>query len=143
MADEFGALAFPDRPVMRPLHGDTWELAADYTVPAFGFSMRIPAGFVTDRASVPRPFWPLISPAECGAVAPLAHDWLYQHGGNASGLIEPLSRVRVDRLFRVLMQLEQVLGWRRWAAWAAVRVAGWAAWRKADERIVTLQTESV
>jgi len=140
MADEWGVLAFPDPPVMIPLGGDNWKLAADYIIPAFGFSMRLPGGFVTDRASVPRLFWPIISPADCGAVAPVAHDWLYQHGGDASGLLAPMTRRKVDSLFRLLMRLERVLGWRRWAAWAAVRLAGWACWHKSEERIEELQS---
>jgi len=136
-----GVLAFPDPPVMIPLGGDTWQLASDYTVPAFGFSMRIPKGFVTDRASVPRFLWPIISPADCGAVAPICHDHLYQAGGFASGLVEPFPRRKVDRLFRMLMQLEMVYGWRRWAAFWAVRLFGWAAWHKADERMVEVQSK--
>jgi hypothetical protein len=133
-------LCFPDPMVLRPIDARTWELASDYVVPAFGFSMRIPALFRFDMASVPHPVWTLIGATDLGRAAPLAHDWLYQHGGMCSGLVEPFRRVRADRLFRVLMQMEQVIGWRRWVAWAAVRLAGWACWRKAPVRLDEMNT---
>jgi len=139
MADEYGVLAFPDPPLLRPIGHGTWQLASTYVVPAFGFSMRIPEGFVTDLASVPHWTRSLVGTEDLGAVGAIAHDLLYQQGGYASGLVEPLRRVRVDRLFRVLMQMENVIGWRRWVAWAAVRIAGWACWKSAPRRVARLQ----
>ena len=139
MGDECGFRAFPDPPLLCPIGRGMWQLAGDYVVPAFGFSMHIPAGFITDLASVPHFLRSLVGTEDVGAVGAIAHDWLYQHAGWADGLVEPLRRVRVDRLFRVLMQMENVVGWRRWVAWAAVRCAGWACWKRAPERIEKLQ----
>lgn len=138
MADEWGILVFPEPPVLRPLGGGMWELASDYWVPMFGTPVRIPAGFRTDLASVPHFLWSLIGSTDLGGAAPIAHDYGYQLGGRVGGLALP--RRQVDRLFRTLMQLERVLGWRRWTAWAAVRAAGWACWRRAPERAGALQS---
>ena len=140
MADEWGVLCFPDPPVLSPIGGGEWRLASDYIVPAFGYSMKIPAMFVTDLASVPACLRSLVGTEDLGAVGAIAHDMLYQHAGMCSGLVAPFSRVRADRLFKVLMQLEGVAGWKRAVAYLAVRCAGWACWRKAPQRLVKLQS---
>lgn len=109
-------------PVLVP-SGSSYYLVAPLVVEVDGLPIRVPEQFKTDRASVPRLVWLLIGPHELGAAAPIVHDWLYATRGNGQW-----TRRTVDRLFRQLMTVEGVIRWRRWLAWAAVRVGGWTAW---------------
>lgn len=83
-------------------------------------------GFVYDKASVPRLAWLFISPTDLSDLAPLLHDWLYRHGGGRCGY----SRKEVDRLFWEIMRMQGVSEWRAWAAWKAVRLFGFFAYKK-------------
>jgi hypothetical protein len=114
-------------------HGQ-WRLGSAYTYRDGETTITIPAGFVFDLSSVPRPFWSLIAPFELSIVAPLLHDVLYRHGGNLpAGWVSPpraYTRAEVDRMFRRIMEAEEVSPWRRVLAYWAVRVFGRSAWRK-------------
>ena len=98
-----------------------WETRYDWIIrtPDVGLIVVL-AGFRFDLASVPRVFWPILAPFECGITAPLVHDHGYRHHW--------APRSTVDRMFRDIQLLEGV-GWvRRWVTWAAVRMFGWFAW---------------
>lgn len=53
----------------------------------------------------------------------MVHDKLYD-----TGLV---SRALADTVFREALLVSGVLRWRAWAAWAAVRAAGWQFYKKA------------
>ena len=83
----------------------------------------VSAGFITDFASVPRPFWNLIPPWGKHGKAAILHDWLYY---------KPDGRTRAF-CDRILLEALHALGvrWlRRRIMYRAVRLCGWAAWRK-------------
>lgn len=105
-----------------------WELVEPYPLDRPGFSLRIPAGFQFDLASIPRFFWRVIAPFELSLSAPLVHDFLYACQGHPpEGTVVPprtFTRLESDRLFLVLMRLEGVPLWRRWLAYCAVRLFG-------------------
>jgi hypothetical protein len=104
---------------------------ADETGPR---TITVPAGFRFDLSSVPRLLWWLIAPFDLSIVAPLMHDFLYKHRGQppAGAILPPhrYSRADTDRLFRQIMEQENVSAWRRAAAYAAVRSFGRWAWRR-------------
>lgn len=87
----------------------------------FDFGVRVPAGFRTDFASVPR--LPLVYLATGGiAQAPaVVHDYLYQRG--------EVSRDVADGVFLEAMAAVGVSWFRRLAMYWAVRVAGAAYYR--------------
>lgn len=72
--------------------------------------------------------------------APLVHDYLYSHAGKPSVPVslsneslpppirKSLSRADVDLLFLEIMKDEGVSFWRRYPAYAAVRVFGELSW---------------
>jgi hypothetical protein len=77
----------------------------------------VPAGFVTDFASIPRLFWTLVGhPAGRYAQAAVLHDFLYSS--------RAVPRGEADRIFREAMQVLGVPAWQRWAIWAGVRLGG-------------------
>lgn len=109
-----------------------WRLESDYSYRGNGVTITVPDGFQFDLSSIPRPLWWLIAPFELSISAPLLHDFLYQSGGNAPHAIEPdkeYTRSDTDALFKRIMEQEGVAGWRRGAAYLAVRVFGGFAWR--------------
>lgn len=84
--------------------------------------MVVPAGFVTDFASVPRVFWGLIPPYGKHTRAAVVHDWLYAMG--------EVPRIQADGIFRRIMRECGVGRAKRWTMYLALRLFGWAAWRK-------------
>ena len=81
----------------------------------------VPAGFVTDFASIPRIFRIIIPKLGKWTKSAVVHDYLYQFGG--------LSRKQADLCFLDGMKDLGVVKWKRWVMWAAVRVAGGFAWK--------------
>jgi len=86
----------------------------------------VPAGFVTDFASVPREFWSLEPPLGDAGKAAVVHDYLYASGG----LGGRYSRAEADGIFREALGELGVPLWKRTLLWAAVRLGGAGGWRR-------------
>ena len=121
------------------IDGGAWKL-----VRPFGYcandatEVRVPAGFVTDFASVPRPFWPLLPPTGAYGKAAVIHDWLYSHR-IVDDVITPallqhgsrlVDRAEADRIFREAMRQLGVGRLTAWTMYSGVRSWGWVTWRK-------------
>lgn len=118
--------------------------------------VNVPPGFRTDFASVPRPFWSIVSPWGRHGRAAIVHDFLYQLGAvtdvGARTMRRP-SKWEADRIFRQAMHvLDEVIlsrsrfwsrfprvvvrgriavaGIRRWIMWAAVAAFGFRAYKR-------------
>ena len=115
-----GADIFP-REIDCAIRVDTDEIEARIGLPivvsAFGTTFAVPAGTVTDFASVPRLLWGVVPPFGKHSIAAIVHDYAYRTGS--------MSRWEADALFRSLMQRAGVGAFRRWCMWAAVRCFGW------------------
>lgn len=122
------ALAPAPTPVLSPAGLGQWQLDLPLLVDdaRLGRTFVVPAGFVTDLASVPRVCWPLVAPFDLSCAAPIAHDWLYRHAGRFDAWT--YTRAAADALFRDLMAHEGVPRWRRVAGYAGVRAFGGASW---------------
>jgi hypothetical protein len=117
------SVKFPVEPVYRDLpSGRARCLVNDVPVIINGQTHVIPAGFVTDGASVPRGLWNLFPPFGRYFKAALLHDWLYQYG--------TMTRAQADLVFLTAMKELGVGLLTRWAMYAGVRVGGWPAWDK-------------
>jgi hypothetical protein len=120
-------------PVLTYVGDDLWRLEQAYSYQDGDRVITVPAGFEFDLSSVPRALWWLIAPFELSIVAPLLHDYLYEHGGNppAGSVVPPhtYTRRETDDLFRKVMEQEGVAPWRRTLAYAAVRLFGGQAWK--------------
>ena len=93
------------RPIFR-LTRQFRYLVGDYTV-------TVPEGFLTDLASVPRPFWLWIQPWT-GLKAAIPHDYLCQTGEQP--------RIVADAIYRQALRDCGVGPIRRWLMWLAVRI---------------------
>jgi hypothetical protein len=78
----------------------------------------IPAGFVTDLASVPPIFQPVVSKTDLGIVAPLVHDWALRCG-DPLGITQEMA----DDLLEFLCERQRVVPHKARLAVRAVRAA--------------------
>lgn len=81
----------------------------------------VEAGFVTNFASVPRMFWPLISPIDYHGKAAVVHDYAYFK--NLYG-----DRKKCDQLFLEGLRVLKTPEWKAIAMYDAVRMFGWHRW---------------
>ena len=84
--------------------------------------IKVPIGFRTDFASVPRIFWAIISPVDKHGKAAVLHDYLY-----AEGLYK---RKRCDEIFLEAMDVLGVNDTKKYIMYYMVRLFGWYAWWK-------------
>lgn len=115
-------MPFRDDPILRVGYLDgEWVLdrRLRYVSPD-GEMITVPAGFVTDLASIPRVFHALIPINGRHRAAAILHDWLYE--------TQSRSRAESDRLFLDAMADSRVRWSQRWAMYLAVRAAGWMVW---------------
>jgi Protein of unknown function (DUF1353) len=82
----------------------------------------VPKGFVTDFASVPRIFWPILPPDDEYLVPAIVHDWLYWQ--------QTVSKERADSVLRNAMEELKVAGWKVAAVYQGVANFGTSAWDK-------------
>lgn len=101
---------------MRPL---------DYDIPAAHMKGTVPAGFVTDFASIPRGAWVLLPRYARYGPAAIVHDYLYW--------TQPCTRSEADIALREAMREAKVGGLTRETIYRSVQVGGGFAWR-ANER---------
>ena len=110
----------------------------------------IPAGFMTDFASIPRALWPVLPPTGPYGKAAVVHDWLYQvrevrrmptidviddQGKPAGRIVMPtgarlVNRAEADAVFNEAMEVLTVRRTQRWTLYSGVRVGGWVTWNR-------------
>jgi len=117
------------------LNGRLWKLLEDFSYfdedfPPEGAFIDVPAGFVTDFASVPRIFWITLPPTGKYGKAAVIHDYLYQYG--KVGQVR-ITRAYADGIFRKAMEELGVGKIRRNLMWAAVRIGAGGAWNRSRE----------
>lgn len=117
-----------------------WEVAEnwEYTLPTDGARIVIHGGFRFDGASIPRFLWAILSPTGLLLVQGLIHDYGYRYGQlwevQDNGTVRPYaanaSKAEWDRLFRQTGGDVNGMTVVNFAAWLAVYLGGWSAWRK-------------
>ena len=92
----------------------------------------VPAGYITDLASVPRAAWAFISPFDVARSA-VIHDMLYEYINtqfktvNNSAAAESGPATKKERKVAMKNSEPSVPGWKIFIAWSTVRVFGrWA-----------------
>jgi len=99
-----------------------WELLADlvYQSDVAAQTFTVPAGFITNFASVPR--IPIVYElaGDTASNAATVHDYLYS--------THIVTRSVADAVLREASDVTAVPDWRRQLMWAGVRVFGWLYW---------------
>lgn len=96
--------------------GRNYELTADFRARVGDSRFIVPAGFVTDFASVPRGLWNLFPPHGRYSKAAVLHDYLYR--------CSKLERSYCDGVFLKCMEELGVPWWKRTAMYYGVRMFG-------------------
>lgn len=108
--------------------GDRWYEIVEpfgYKSTLLGILIKVPAGFLTDLASVPRVAQNAIQKDEGNLEAAVIHDYLY------SRLCQiPATREDADRCFLEAMTVAGVGPVKRGLMFHAVRWFGWRSWKK-------------
>jgi len=125
---------FPDIPAKFEKYGSNngsmlIKLTSDFRyVSRFG-EITVPKGFISDGASVPRPFWTIFSPFNGDYFeAALIHDYLYSKISSATYPL--LTRKNADTIFMDAMY-DLGVGWiSRHPIYRAVRLGGWMSYKK-------------
>jgi hypothetical protein len=111
---------------MTPLpDGKNWKLLKPYRRHICnGFEVNIPAGFITDLASVPRLFWRIFPPYGKYTKAAIVHDYLYR----TSEIM--VTRKQADRYMVLLMKEDNVPFLSRWTMYISLRIFAKFAWKR-------------
>ena len=100
--------------------------AVAYESDRLGGVVLVPAGYVTDLASVPKLPLAWLAAGGTGTEAAVIHDFLYTtHAFND----EPISRATADAVFREAIAASQDKTAPGWLMWLAVRIGGSGAWK--------------
>jgi hypothetical protein len=117
-----------------------WILSEDffYTLED-GVEIVIPKGFLFDGASIPRAFWPLLSPDGIMFIQGLLHDFGYRFdhfltAGSRMKYMDGEGQSYWDGMF--YREGNRINGMvpLNYTAWAALRAFGWIAWKKCRAR---------
>ena len=100
-----------------PRGSKSWEVEEDYHAVVVGNTIRVPKGFITDLASVPRIMWVVFPPFGRYTEASVVHDFLYSSS--------ELSRKKCDEVFFMLMLENNVSYFTAKILHASVRLFGW------------------
>lgn len=113
----------------RAISGGRWKLIGDLDVWIEGeYLVRVPIGFETDLASIPKGLRWFISQNEDHRKAAVLHDWLYFKSGDLDFLL--FNREESDELFLKAMEVSGVSWFKRKIMFRAVRAFGWLFWGK-------------
>jgi len=116
--------------------GRRWKLTRAFTYEigkkGSGNKIKVPVGFITDFASVPKMFWGFISNWGKHGKAAVIHDYLYQNHKPEGKWFKRMfskERKRADDIFLEGMVVLKVIVWKRRAMHLAVRLFSWLAWK--------------
>lgn len=120
---------FPFELDTRKMNGFNWLLLARfrYRSAALGV-IDVPAGFVTDLASVPFGVRGIVSRDGDQTKPAVIHDYLYSRASAAHW--PGVTRRMADRVFLEALTVRGVPRWTRWAMFAGVRVFGVLSFRR-------------
>lgn len=116
------AAKFEDALELEYMDGHNWKVTADFyydtDVPLVsGHRVSVPAGFVTDFASIPKFLWNLLPPVGSYGKAAVIHDRLYRTPSLAT-------RAQADRVLLEAMTFLGTAWYVRYVIYAGVRVGG-------------------
>jgi len=111
-----------------------WEVIDDYyfEIPWLNIIVKIPKGFIFDGASIPKLFWPLLSPTGLLFIPGLFHDYGYKYNkwldSEGNGIFVNAGQKFFDDQFRKLGVYINDMPILDKIAFVALRGFGWMAW---------------
>ena len=96
------------------------EWKSDAPVEGAVNEVKVPAGFVTDLASIPDELWSVLPPAARYSYPAIVHDYLYW--------FQTCERVQADTVFKAAMEDLKVTAGKIMVIYNAVRLAGGTSW---------------
>jgi hypothetical protein len=125
MREQFTNITYPDPLLFEYIGGEEYKLLADFRCCWLFGEIVVPAGFITDRASVPQ-FARSLIPKDRLNKASVIHDWCFVYQWR--------SFKQTNQLFLAGMKATGIAWWRRRAAYAAVSsFIGRRLWHSHDE----------
>lgn len=120
------------KPAFQKAHGKFFRITSAGLYKTQGALIAVPVGFLTDFASIPRPFRNLFSRTGKSVEAAILHDWLYHKAGKLDYGFE-YNRKWADTAFLSEMESLDVAYIPRKLMYRAVRIGGWThgGWRNA------------
>ena len=107
--------------------GTVWRLLSPLTVEVADEVWEVPADFLTDFSSIPRPARSVIPVLGKQNKASVLHDWFYA--------IKKVSRDKADKIFLAAMRASGVSWVKRTAMYLAVRAGGWWLYYDVGDRL--------
>jgi hypothetical protein len=112
---------------------DEWALTRPLQWHSPGDLIIVPARFITDLASIPRPLRGLLDVCGPSRRAAVLHDWLYclnafrapRRRGNG---VSTWSRAQCDHMLYVALMAEGMPSAQARIYWLGVRLGGWVPW---------------
>ncbi|WP_147367420.1 DUF1353 domain-containing protein [Fusobacterium canifelinum] len=89
--------------LVKDLRNGKFELFSDYVYKTKEYLIKVPKGFVTDYASIPKLLRAIILPYGKHSGASVVHDWLYSSNCNLE-----ISREQADKIFLEVLKEEKV-----------------------------------
>ena len=105
--------------LVKDLMNGKFELISDYIYQIEEYSIRVPKGFVTDYASIPRIFRAIVLPYGKHSGASVVHDYLYSKGCDLD-----IKRKKADKIFFEILKEEGVNPILARLMYIAVRIFG-------------------
>jgi hypothetical protein len=119
---------FLNVPALAPAEDMEWRLVQPlFYATKDAEVVQIPAGFITDLASIPRALHAVIPVNGRHRPAAILHDYLY--------VVQDRSRKAADSLFLEAMELGGVRWTQRYVMYHAVRVGGWLPWMRNEKAL--------
>lgn len=117
--------------ICKYIDGQNWEIVEDFCYhvgeyPSLSI-ITVEQHFITDFASIPRIFHPIVSPTGEHGKAAVIHDWLYR--------THQCSRKVADDIFLEAMQVLGVSWWKRIVMYKAVRWFGSSSYNQMKGKI--------
>jgi hypothetical protein len=126
--------------VVSPLeNGKDWVLRKEFSYDVgylgSGDTITVPAGFVTDFASVPKTFWGILPRWDKYGQAAVLHDYLYNSLKR--------SRIDSDKIFLEAMEVLDVPKWKSRVMYQSVRMFGSKHYKMDISRFLPLSGEKI
>jgi len=113
-------IEIPKPPCLYPFVDYDFTICEPFLYNVDGKSYRVPQGFTTDLASIPKILWSIYSPNKANTIpAAVIHDYLYFCPGE-------MTRAEADRIFYDVLLYKHVHSFTAYKYWASVRAFGFS-----------------